>query len=76
MVTTLAGSGTAAWADGVGSAASFNNPFGISVDSNGVILVADQTNNRIRKISSAGEELAYNFPIHYCSPSVFVIECL
>ena len=54
VVSTLAGSGTASWADGEGSAAHFNNPFGVGVDSNGAIYVADNTNHRIRKVLSSG----------------------
>ncbi len=56
VVSTVAGSGTAGWADGVGSAAFFNSLTRISVDSNGAVFVADQSNHRIRKISSAGED--------------------
>lgn len=53
-VTTIAGSGTATWADGLGTAASFNVPFGITVDGNGTVFIADRMNQRIRKISPAG----------------------
>ena len=53
-MTTLAGSGSSAWADGVGAAASFNNPTGVSVDSNGAIYVSDYNNHRIRKVLSSG----------------------
>ncbi len=55
VVTTFAGkAGVAGAADGVGSAASFNNPTGIAVDSSGNVYVADTTNNLIRKITSSG----------------------
>ena len=57
LVTTIAGSGSATWTDGVGAAAHFNNPSGVFVDSNGVIFVADSYNNRIRCIGTSGSSL-------------------
>ncbi|MDO8263535.1 MAG: PKD domain-containing protein [Gallionella sp.] len=48
-VTTLAGSGAAAAADGTGTAASFNTPKGITTDGTN-LYVADYFNNKIRKI--------------------------
>jgi sugar lactone lactonase YvrE len=53
-VTTLAGTGTGAFADGPAATASFNSPAGVAVDSARNVYVCDQSNNRIRKISSAG----------------------
>ena len=50
-VTTLAGSGSAAFADGVGITASFNYPCGVVVDSNGLIYIGDSDNNLIRKMT-------------------------
>jgi sugar lactone lactonase YvrE len=54
-VTTLAGSGTGAFADGSGAAASFQGPSGIAVDGSGNVYVADQTNQRIRFVTPAGD---------------------
>ena len=49
-VTTLAG-GTAGDDDATGTAAQFNYPFGVAVDSSGNLYVAEANNHRIRKIT-------------------------
>jgi sugar lactone lactonase YvrE len=54
VVTTLAG-GSKGFADGTGGAAQFNQPQGVAVDAHGVVYVADTQNNRIRKVTAAGE---------------------
>lgn len=55
QVSTLAGSGSPGSADGVGTAASFNEPRGMVLDANsGDLYVADYGNHKIRRISAAG----------------------
>jgi hypothetical protein len=55
VVTTLAGqSGSFGSANGTGSAARFENPNGLSVDSAGNVYVADTVNHTIRKLTPAG----------------------
>jgi streptogramin lyase len=50
VVTTLAGDVTPGGVDGVGPAARFSGPMGISVDTNGNLYVAEYNNSAIRKI--------------------------
>ena len=54
QVTTLAGSGNGAFANGNGTAASFSYPFGIAVDASQQVYVGDESNHRVRQISSTG----------------------
>eukprot|EP00959_Pyramimonas_sp_CCMP1952_P004120 86475-Pyramimonas_sp.AAC.1 len=55
LVSTLAGTGVAAHRDGEGNAgAQFNHPYGVAVDWEGNVIVADTSNLRIRKISTQG----------------------
>lgn len=53
-VSTFAGSGVSGYVNGVGIAAQFYAPAGITIDGNDNIYVADNANNRIRKITSNG----------------------
>ena len=55
VVTTLAGTaGSHGSTDATGSAARFNNPLSVSVDTAGNVYVADYGNHTIRKVTSAG----------------------
>jgi len=54
VVTTLAGTGRPGFADGTGTAAIFNSPLGLVVDTLGNVYVADMMNNAIRKITPLG----------------------
>ncbi|MBI2948176.1 MAG: SBBP repeat-containing protein [Verrucomicrobia bacterium] len=55
VVTTLAGmAGREGSANGTGSAAQFNTPTGVAVDTNGNVYVADTYNHTIRMITPAG----------------------
>jgi RHS repeat-associated protein len=54
VVSTLAGSGVSGYADGTGTAATFNNPTGLACDVSGNVYVADYGNHRIRKITPGG----------------------
>ncbi len=57
VVTTLAGAtGAAATgsADGTGTAAQFNFPQGLAVDTGGNVYVADSSNSTLRRVTSAG----------------------
>jgi len=55
VVSSVAGQAvTSGSTDGTGTAARFNNPYGIAVDSSGNLYVADSNNHAIRKIANGG----------------------
>ncbi len=54
IVSTIAGTGVAGYADGAGNVAKFNYPTGVAVDRTGNLYVADNQNQRIRKINTSG----------------------
>jgi len=54
-LSTLAGSETAGFADGIGNVAQFDSPMGVAIDASNNIYVADFFNHCIRKITPAGE---------------------
>src|ERR1039458_8445043 len=57
VVTTIAGvAGNSGSADGTGSAAQFNSPIGMDVDSAGNLYVADSGNDTIREVTLVGAD--------------------
>lgn len=54
IVSTLAGSGAKGSADGNGTAATFRSPYGLALDAEGNVYVADHGNEKIRKVSPDG----------------------
>ena len=55
VVSTLAGlAGSCGSADGIGSIARFNFPWGVAVDGSGNVYVADSYNDTVRKITPSG----------------------
>lgn len=59
IVSTLAGTGAAGFADGMAAVARFNFPYGITLDSDGNVYVADALNHRIRKVTPSGSVSTY-----------------
>ena len=53
VVTTLAGSGATGKADGVGAAATFYNPIGLTIDAVGNLWMSDQFYGLIRRLTIA-----------------------
>ncbi len=54
VVTTLAGSGAASFADGFGTNAGFSSPSAVAVDASGNVFVGDLDNHCIRKVTAGG----------------------
>jgi hypothetical protein len=54
VVTTLAGNGYTGSVNGIGTAASFNQPTDLTIDGSGNLYVVDHGNNMIRMVTPAG----------------------
>jgi trimeric autotransporter adhesin len=55
-ISTIAGTGAAAFSGdgGLATAATLQNPFGVTVSKTGVVYITDSFNNRIRKVDETG----------------------
>lgn len=59
-VTTLAGEdGVSGSSNGTGTAAHFDRPYGLTRLTDGSLLVADQNNNQIRRVTATGDVTTY-----------------
>jgi sugar lactone lactonase YvrE len=76
IVSTLAGSGAASNQDGAGASASFKCPWGITVDDNGDVYVADCYNRLIRKVTSSGQVTSISLPftLDFYSPNDITLD--
>ena len=60
VISTVAGTGSSGFADGIGMNAAFAAPRQMAIDSTGNVYVADTNNNRIRKIAIANTTVGYS----------------
>ena len=70
ILTTFAGTGAAGYnGDGVTTMAQLNNPFGVSVDMNGNVYIADTYNNRILFVAITSQPVSRPTMLPSCQPS-------
>lgn len=58
-VSTVAGAGSAGFAEGIGTSASFNFPAGFAFDLGGTLFIGDRFNQRIRRLEANGTVTTY-----------------
>ena len=53
IISTIAGTGTSSYSgdNGAATSATFNNPYGVGLDTAGNVYIADSFNHRIRKVT-------------------------
>jgi sugar lactone lactonase YvrE len=75
VVSTLAGqAGVTGSTNGIGTSASFYNPYAIAVDSSGNVYVADEYNSLVRKITPGG--FVSNVPGSFFDPTGIAVDNL
>jgi hypothetical protein len=62
QVRTLAGTGVAGSTDGRGDVAEFRNPFSLTADAGGNLIIADYSNRKLRRVSPAAGFFAIGTP--------------
>ena len=76
VISTIAGDGTGGFAGdgGAATAAEIYNPIGVAVDTLGNVYIADNYNNRIRKVNFAGPVVAaISGPASVCQASTITL---
>ena len=63
VVVTIAGSGSTAFVDGVGTNAGFFHPCGLFLTTTGDLFITDSSHHAIRKMNSAG--ISHKFQYSY-----------
>jgi sugar lactone lactonase YvrE len=75
IISTIAGTGTAGYSGDNGAAisATLDNPQGVTIDSQGNVYISDQSNNRVREVSTpTGSVLFPTTPVNSTSIAVTV----
>jgi sugar lactone lactonase YvrE len=75
-LSVVAGNGTLGEADGTGGpsgTSEFNSPFGIAVDSSGILYVSDWGSSAIRKIDTSGNVTTLATPASFPEPGDIVV---
>jgi trimeric autotransporter adhesin len=75
IISTIAGNGTAGYSGDNGAAisATLNNPQGVTIDNQGNVYISDQSNNRVREVSTpTGSVLFPTTPVNSTSTAVTV----
>ena len=76
VVSTFAGNGGTTFVEGASAVAAFNKLSGVAVDISGNVLVADQTNSRVRRIAPNGGTLSIGSAVVFVFVFLPLTACL